>query len=170
MASGADKYANILTQKVVMSGANTLTFEEVSIGLSLFDKAGILLSRIEYQPAAAALLEMTASGDQIDLAITASNSISNLVATQPAVIHRSILKRMDFGTAAGAQLIIEPQVADLSTLPGGGILITPKPWFCAMVTTGLASAATGYFRFFFTVLKLTAESYFELLETRHYFG
>lgn len=168
--AGTDKYANILTQQVVMSGANTLTFQEVNIGLSLFDKAGILISRIEYEPTTATIAEMTNATDNIQLAITASNSINSLGITQASVIHRKILYRHDMGTAGTGALVDYPFVVDFASLPGGGILITPKPWYVGMTTGGLASAGTANVRFYFQVMKLTAESYFELLETRQYFG
>jgi len=170
MATSSDKYSNILTQAITMSAANTLTFQEVSIGLSLFDKAGILLSRIEYEPVGSAISEMTADADSITLAVTASNTIAALTITQQAVIHRMTLRRSDFGTAASGSYLTLPIVSDFASLPGGGLLITPKPWYVAMDTSGLNSAASGTVRFFFTVMKMTSEQYFELLETRQYFG
>lgn len=170
MAGGTDKYANVLTEKITMDSANTLTFEEVNIGLSLFDKAGILISRIEYQPDLATLAEMTANADSVSMAVVTSNAISNLAITQAAIVHLTSLNRVDCGTAAAGRLYQLPLAYDLSTLPGGGILITPRPWYIAMGSSGLANPGGGTIRFYFTVIKLTSENYFELLETRAYFG
>jgi len=170
MASGTDKYANVLTESIEMSAADTLSFEEVNIGLSLFDKAGILISRIEYHLATGVPGYMTAAADRVNMGVTASNSVTSLAVTQQAVIHTMQVQRNDFGTAASASLFVLPIVYDFSTLPGGGLMITPKPWYIAMTSSGLASAASGYIRFFFTVQKLSPQDYFELMETRAYFG
>jgi len=173
MAGGSkkmDKYANVLTASLTLSAANTLSFDELKMGLSLFDKVGLLISRIEYEPSGGTLGEMTATGDEVRLAITTSDSISALDVTDQAVIHMMTYKRFDAGTAATATLYTLPFVYDLSTLPGAGILITPRPWYIAGDTDGLASAAVLNFRFYFTVIKLSPAEYFELLETRQYFG
>jgi len=169
-AKKIDKYANVLTESVTLSAANTLTFEEMELGLSLFDKVGLLISRIEYEPAVGTLNEMTASGDEIRMALTTSESISNLRVDEKAVIHSMVYKRFDAGTAASGHFYRLPFVYDLSDLPGGGILITPRPLYLAGDTDGVASAAVLYVRIYFTVISLTPAEYFELLETRQYFG
>ncbi|GAI82269.1 unnamed protein product, partial [marine sediment metagenome] len=168
--AGQDKYANVLTEKITMSAANTLTFQEVNIGLSLFDKAGILISRIEYQPTGGTIADLETTGDLIGMAVATSDNIANLGVDQAAVVTYKSLIRLDLGTAAAGWIFELPLVQDFSQLPGGGILITPKPWYIAMESGGLAAAGICTVRFFFTVVKLTAEMYFELLETRHYFG
>ena len=168
--AAVDKYANILTEPITMSAANTLTFAEVNIGLSLFDKAGILISRIEYQPSGGTIADLEVTADLIGMAVTTSNSLVNLGVAQQAVVTYKSLIRLDLGVAASGVIVELPLTQDFSQLPGGGILITPKPWYIAMESAGLAAAGTMTVRFFFTVVKLTAEMYFELLETRHYFG
>lgn len=170
MASSQDKYANILTETVTCSAANTQTFQEITVGLSIFDKAGILLNRIEYIPSINMLGEITAATDTVEMAVTSSNTLSSLSVSQAAVIDKLLLYRHDLGTAASGVVIPIPYVRDLSTLPGGGILITPKPWYIGLNTSGLASAGSMSVRFYFTVLKLQPAEYFELLETRTYFG
>lgn len=169
-AKQTDRYSNILTQSITMSGANTLTFQEVNIGISLFEKAGILISRIEYQPTMATVDLMTASSDDIIMAVTTSNQLTSLTPEQQSVIHQMDFARFDFGTAASGQFFSVPWQYDFGQLPGGGLLITPRPWYVAMQSVGLASAGSGYVRFYFTVVQLKPEEYFELLETRTFFG
>ena len=165
-----DRFANIITESVECSTANTLTFQEITVGLSIFDKAGILLNRIEYIPSKAMIQEMTAADDTIEMAVTTSNTITTLSVTQTQVIDKVLLNRLDLGTAASGHILEVPIVRDMSTLPGGGVLITPRPWYIALNTAGLASAGTLTIRFYFTVMKLQPAEYFELLETRTYFG
>jgi len=170
MAGQNDKFANVITMEVETSAANTLTFEEVQIGLSLFDKTGILLSRIEYEPFNSAFAQMTATTDSIFIGVTTSNQLSELNPDQAAVVDRYMVQRQDLGAAATGALINTPFVKDLSTLPGGGILITPKPWYIGITSTGLAATCKAYVRFYFTIMKLSPQDYFELLETRNFFG
>lgn len=170
MAVGTDKYSNILTQEVECSGANTLTFEEVNIGLSLFDKVGLLISRIEYHIKANTISEMTAADDNVQGAITTTNQMSTLDPAEQAVIDKILYLRTDQGTAGDSHFHTVPMVRDFAEIAGGGLLVTPKPLYLGVTSSGLASAATVTFRLFFTILKLKPEEYFELLETRQYFG
>lgn len=165
-----DKFSNLMTQRITLSAANTLTFQEIELGLSIFDKVGMLLSRIEYEPSGGTMNEMTASGDELRLALTTSNQLTSLQVDEKSVIHSMVYKRFDAGTAGNANFYNLPFVHDFSQLPGGGILITPRPLYLAGDTDGVASPMVAYIRVYFTVIKLTPADYFELLETRQYFG
>lgn len=171
MAKKTDMYANVVTQETNMSSANTLSFTEVNIGLSIFDKAGLVISRVEYHISETTLDDLTSDGDIIEVAFGTSNQLANLTPNQQAIIHKATLSRQDLGTtAANLTIMHQPLEHDFSSLPGGGIIITPRPWYTMMNSVGLASAGTVYVRFYFTVVQLRAEEYFELLETRQYFG
>lgn len=165
-----DKYSNMMVKSISMSAANTLSFDEVDIGLSLFDKVGLQVQRIEYTINKGTLAEMTAANDTIEMALTTNDGISAITTDDRSVIHMYRLRRLDAGTAGNAVFFEQPVVFDFSSLSGGGLLITPRPLYVAMDTSGLASAGTAYLRIFFTVVKLQDSEYFELLETRHYFG
>jgi len=170
MAGAKDKYANLLVKNFSLSAANTLTFDEIEIGLSLFDKVGLKIQRLEYHWSNAALAEMTANGDDMVCGLITSDAVSSPGPSESAVIHMTRIKRIDFGTAASAQLTKVPDVFDFSNLAGGGLLVTPRPLYAFGNSSGLASACQFNLRVFFTVEKLADAEYFELLETRHYFG
>jgi len=164
---GQDKYSNIIYDKCEQSGTNVMTFESVDIGLNIFDKVGLLISRIEYFSWDALL---AAVGDSISFGLTASNSIGSADPAETAIItfQRMIVK--DYGTAGNNWIAPNPLVEDFSTLPGGGLLVAPKPLYLFVASSALASAATVKMRMFFTIVKMKAEDYFELLEARQYFG
>ncbi len=170
MAGKQDKYSNLLNEQVTMSAANTLTFKELNVGLNIFDKAGLIISRIEYQPQTATFNEMTATGDYVVAALTSSNNLSNLVPNQSEVIDRRVIQRIDGGAAANFVLVDSVMIADFATLPGGGLLVPPKPLYIAAVTNGLANASIIDVRIYFTILRLGDAEYLELLETRRAFG
>jgi len=165
-----DKYVNVLNQTITMSAADTLTFQEISMGLNLFDKVGILIHQVRIDISNAALLGLAEDSDEIEVAMTTSNQLDSLSLTQQAVIDRFSLKASEIGTAASLVIFREPFILDYTMLPESGLLVAPKPLYLGMETAGLASAASANIRLFFTVVQLKSEDYFELLESRQFFG
>jgi hypothetical protein len=165
-----DKYANLLVQSVTLSAANTITFEEINIGLNIFDKIGLLIHRLEYEPSANTMQEMTADGDSVTIALTQSNSLTTLVATEVEVIDRRVWRRHDYGAAAAAEIHDDILTGDFMFFPGGGLLVPPKPLYVGASSNGLASAAVFHVRLYFSIVQLTDAEYLELLETRRAFG
>lgn len=168
--SATDKFTNILTQALTLSAANTLTFAEIDVGLNLFDRVGLLINRAEFHIRSTVMAEFTAGGDNVQLGLTASNGLSQISETERAVIYKTTMARSDFGTAGSAQFTVQPLVVDFADLPGGGMLVAPKPLYFAGDSIGLASAHTFYLRLFFTIMTLKDADYFELLESRRFFG
>lgn len=163
----ADKYANILYEDVEESAANTLTFSEVNFGLSLFDKVGILIHRIEWHHTYAQLI---AVGDTIKFGLSTSQGWTTVAPSEPSIITYHLRMLRDYGTAGNNKIFEDPLVEDLSTIPGGGMLITPQPLYMFVEGVSLPSAGIARMRMFFTIVQLKPEEYFELLETRQFFG
>lgn len=163
----ADKYANILYDSVVQSAVNTLTFNSVEIGLSLFDKVGILIHRIEWFNAE---FNLVADADTVEFGLSTSNGWTAADSSEPSIITFHKMMMVDYGTAATAATIKQPILDDFTTLPGGGLLVTPRPLYIFCDSSALAAAQTVKTRLFFTIVQLKAEDYFELLETRQFFG
>ena len=170
MAGVTDKYANILHDTVTMSAPNVLTFREIDIGLNLFDKAGILIHRIQADPNAIYQADMLTSADWAKFALVQSNSITTLDITERSVIDLVEQIVTTHGAPASSQVVDIPLVRDYTSLPGGGILIAPKPLYWAVQTAGFASALVAAFRLYFTIVKLKDSDYLELLESRRFFG
>lgn len=168
--TNTDKFVNLLTDTVTMSAANTITFKEINIGLNIFDKVGLLLTRIEYDPAAASLQDLDTDGDYLVMGITSSQTIATLSMLNQEVIDQTSLLRLDAGAAANYNIFARPFVHDFSTMPGGGLLIPPKPLYVAASSGGMTVAAVLYVRLYFIIYKLNDSEYLELLETRRAFG
>lgn len=164
-----DMYANIIFQTVTQASANDLVFAEIDVGLNLFDKVGLLINRVEYD-LTGLVNEMQATTDAAQMGLTASNQITSLDFSERAVIDYLELDNSIHGTAANLQTFIFPFIRDFSTMPGGGILVSPKPLYLALDSTGFASAQNVTARIYFTILKLSDADYFELLESRRFFG
>lgn len=162
-----DKFPNMLYADNLESGANTLTFKEITIGLNIFDKVGIIIHRLEFYNWQVLLL---AVGDILEWGLSSSNGWTTVVPSETSIIMYHRKQIADYGTAGNNKIFTTPLVDDFSTLPGGGLLITPKPLYMFSKGAALGSASTVKMRMFFTVMKMKPEDYFELLEARNYFG
>lgn len=157
----ADKFCNTAYALVVQSGANTLTYQEIQTGMSVFEKVAWIIHAIEYHiPHSARALIIDAS-DYIDMALTVSNT-PTLISPSMA----SVIDTLQLVAGATANRIdwYSPIVHDFSNWPGGGLIVPGKPLYAAVDADSLASAAQVDFRIRFTYRPLKAEEYWELVE------
>lgn len=168
-ASAKDNFPSVLIEDITMSAANTLTFSEVQVGLNLFDKVGLIMHRIEYFFGLATYDELAANADFVQIALTSSNSLGSLGSNERALIDKLEIDCIASGAPANLNIIQAPFVKDWSGLPGGGLLIPPKPLYVGMTSVGFAAAGTGYARMYFTLKKLSDADYLELVETFRFF-
>jgi hypothetical protein len=161
----ADTFANQAVITATESAANTLTFKKLETGVSLFDKVAWIIHRIEY------FFFMNATNwngadDNLSMAIVAANNLTALSLTDPNVLDLFQVSRQDYGTAASMVPGFRPTVKDFATLPGGGLITVPNPIYGAVQGSGLVAAQTVYIKFFYSVLELKVEQYWELVEAR----
>lgn len=163
-----DLYAQMAYMDVVESAANTLTFSSPLVtGINVFEKKAFKINRLEYIINQDAYSLLINTDDNFYVSVVASNQITGIGLNNQAVIDHIMVGATKFGTPATAEIIKQPIVKDLSTLPGGGILVIPSPIYLAVKGTSLASAVSGVgLRFYFTVMDLKPEEYWELLESR----
>lgn len=170
-AQSPDKYSNLFQVTAQESAANTLTFGSIELGLTIFQKVALLLNRIVVDWNGALFIDMDQDGDKMILGLTQSNSLTTIALSEPAVIFKQEKVLHNHGTAANAILSENVvQTYDLSTLPGGGELIVPKPLYWAIQGVGLTAVVAITMRVYFQVIELKPDEYFELLESRRFFG
>lgn len=170
MASKTDKFVNVLSQTITQSAVNTITFQEINVGLNIFDKVGMIIHQVRVAVATASMNEMLVNGDVFRFSIVTSNLLTSITLEQPAVVDSFNLNVIPHGTPASAEIQKNPFIIDYTSLPGGGLLVTPRPLYLALDTSGFSAVASASVRFFFTVVDLKPEEYFELLEARQFFG
>jgi len=163
MPKKTDLYANKFYGRAVESAANTLTFAEIQTNVSIFEKMAWILHRLEYFVAPASMALIDDSPDSITMALTGSENITTLGLDNPAVIDTFTLGMKKF-SGVGFQFTNVPIIRDFSELPGGGIVVSPRPLFMAVQGASLASAATVEMRGYFTVQALSADEYLELVD------
>jgi len=162
MAIMDDRFQNILSAEVTTSAANVLTFAEVQTGASLGMRLGLVIDSIDMYPAQAVLAEMTTAGDRILMAWCTSDQVTDLEdEADSRVLDVIRISRLDFGTAASAQLVTVPLHREFSP---PRIMASPK-LFIAFNTFGLASVGILRSRLAFRFISLSAQEYLEIAET-----
>lgn len=160
----ADKYDQFMTLAVQMSAANTLTFSRVGVGVSIFDYAAFIISRIEYHLAATGLDPYDDSADSAEVALTGNDQITTLSVEQPEVYDALVFGVRANAAPATSEFVYFPVVHDFSTLSGGGLIVPAQDMYVGMTTTGLAAAAYARLRVYYRILALQAADYIELVQ------
>ena len=163
MAKAKDLYSNKGYGQVTESAAGTLTFSEIRTNVSIFEKVAWILHRIEWYVSQAMYSLLMDASDHILMALTASDSIATLGLNVPAVIDLMDTIRIQ-ATGVGFNDYNLPFIRDFTTLPGGGLIIAPRPLFLAVQGVSLGSAASVEARFYFTQKTLSADEYMELID------
>jgi len=158
-------YTTTAVFTVTESAANTLTFEKLETGMSIYDKVGWVVQRVEFTSIGVQAL-MNGSGDYVVAALTMSNQMTDISSENPAVILSVAKQRVDFGTAASGMMVNEPSFLDYTTLAGGGILVLPNPLYLGVKGTGLTGASTFQMKVYFQAVTLTDADYFNLVQAR----
>lgn len=161
-----DNFTSQAVFNVTESGSNTLTFEKLETGLSVYDKIGWVIQRIDWKFNIGSFALMNTSGDFLTAALTITNTLSTLGDENPAVLDIVKFGRHDIGTAASGLIINPLFVHDYSTLSGGGILTLPNPLYVGVVGYGLSGPASIIARLFFKAIELSDTDYFNLVQAR----
>lgn len=159
-----DQYANKAYGSCTESAANTLTFNEIPTNVSMMDKIAWIISRIEWVIPATTLAFFAADSDRLTMALTASKTITTIGLDDPAVIDRYDIQAKYLGAAASGNIIPLQWLRDFSGLPGGGLIVAPRPLYVAAQGGAMASACTVQCRIYFTTLELDAASYIDLID------
>lgn len=161
----SDAYANLAAINLTMSGADTLTFDKFDFPVSVMEKVGLLISRIEYF--FLNLSQLNSSGDYAVAAITVSKNTASLIDIEdPTIIDSARVLRFDVGAAASGFFYDQPVIRDLSTLPGGGLLVAPNPLYVAENSVGAGAALGVAVRMYYTLKDLKPDEYWQLVESR----
>lgn len=160
-----DSFDQIMGLTLTMSASNTLSFSEVAIGMSIFDYAALIISRIEYFfDSTTVIANLVASADVLYCAITGSDGIADLEIQRPEVYDLVQLSVMASGTPASAGVIQMPFVHDFSQMEGGGLLVPAQNLFLAGLTSGFTVAGIMKARIYYRVKALDASDFIELAQ------
>lgn len=161
-----DQFANQAVIRCTETGANTLTFQKLETGISLFDKVAWVISRLEYLVSVADFGYFNSTVDSLAFGLSTVNTLTTLDITNSAIFDYNFITRLDLGTAASGMMLTQPFIKDFSQLAGGGIIVPPTPLYLGVVGAGLSAAATIVCKMYYTNLPLKPEQYWELVEAR----
>jgi hypothetical protein len=164
-----EKFCNIAYNSVTESAANTLTFNKLETGISIYEKVGWLINRIEYYISTASAV-FAADADGLKVGWSTSDGLTSWDESNSAWFDLMQFARVDYGTAGSGFVVEKPFVKDLSTLPGGGLLVPPNPLYLGAQGISLGAAQTVEARVFYTVIQLKQEEFWELVEMRRMIG
>jgi hypothetical protein len=158
-----DSYCNKFFGQVVESAPTTLTFKEIPTNVNTFGKIAWVLHRLDWFINTATIALLLGTGDSIQMALTASNNIAAIELDNPSVIDFTQIVMLE-ATAVGRTILERPLTRDFSNLPGGGILMAPRPLYLAAKGASIAGAVTVSCRGYFTQLELSGDEYLELVD------
>lgn len=159
-----DLFDQFMWMQTTMSAANALTFGEVTLGMSIFEYAALIITRIEYKLSRPSFAELVVNADQVSMAVTGSDSIADLELNRPEVYDAAHYAVAVSGTPATAQLMPLPIVHDFTTMSGGGLLVPAQNVFFGIDSVGAAGALTALARVYYHVKALSATDFIELVQ------
>lgn len=158
-----DKFANKFYGAVTESAANTLTFEEIQTHQEVFAKRAWIIHRLEWYMSVASINFLDATGDKFQAALVSTNQVTELDLSNAGVIDLYELQ-FKYSTAVGYDFHPMPIVRDFTELPGGGLIVAPRPLFLALKGTGASAAGTVACRGYFTQIDLSPADYLDLVD------
>ena len=160
-----DIFSNLAYGSVVETALNTLTFSEINTGVSVHERIAWIINRILWYPLVATLNEIKITTEQLDLALTAHSNVDDIAAlSDPGVLTLMTLSRLADATATGSEREITPFIQNFSDLPGGGLIIAPKPLYVAAKGSNLAGPTSTHCRIYYTIKELEPDEFWELVQ------
>ena len=161
----ADIYANRATIGVQESAANTMTHVKLATGVSIFEKVAFSIQRILYEFSVASINMLLSNGDAIEAALTRDSSLTSLTYNHPGVLDKVTLGATLSGTAGNFVQQNNTVMNDFTSFPSGGLLVPSSPLYGSVIGAALSAALYCRITFFFTVVQLKPDQYWELVES-----
>jgi hypothetical protein len=164
VSTNMDQFANKAYVQVIESSAGTLTYSELQSNINIMDKVAWVIHRVEYYLSDSTLLRLAADQDSVLVAWTSSNKLTTLDLGDASVIDFLKITVRDFGTPGNNYIWNQPIIREFNNLPGGGLIVAPRPLYLAILGGNLSGVATVSARMYFTVRELSKEDYYDLLD------
>lgn len=154
----ADIYANIASTKVATSGTS-IVFQELLTGIELGKGRGMIIDQIDYSLSENEIGRL-ADSDAIVMAWVTSNALTSLALNTKGVIDEVAYVRVDFGTAASAQILKTPIERKFDPPI---IIAAPRIYLAAQAIAG--STYNLVSRIYFRYVDLKPQEYLEIAES-----
>lgn len=154
-------------QITVPAASSGITYEAVNTGLSVTDRIGWLLQKVEvFGPTSNALISSSNVGVQFGISVSNTMTFATLTDAMvlPQIKFACQFRRYDLGTAASGIVEYIPKVYDYTNLSDGGQLIVPQPLYGWVQPMTVSSATPFLWRAWFQACQLTDADYFNMLQ------
>lgn len=159
-----DRFANIATFTVTESAAGTITFTELNTQLGFISgrrPIAMLVDEIDFFIAPASMALIAGDGDQIAMGVTLSNNVTDLGdLTDRRILNSMYVRREDAGTAATVMMTKMPIVHQFFP----PLIHAEKLMYLGIVSSSLATPATGLARIYYRTIELSDAELVELTE------
>lgn len=161
-----DEFSQIGYIQVVESGANTLTFNGLSVFSNILEPKGLVIHQIEYDLDENQRNLVIANADSIVYGLTGADDLTAISLDDAQVYDMGRIMGYTIATAAGTSWEdrFSPFIRDFTDLPGGGRLVPADRIYGFVLGGSLAGPVTLNVRFHFTIMDLTAQQYLELAQ------
>jgi len=159
-----DTYAQLAYISVAESAANTLTITGMSVFSNVLSQQGMMIHRVNYTFPKSTWALLAATNDELNFGVCGDDQIDTITLGDARVYDGHSITRQDAGTAANSRDYHSPITVDLSSLPGGGMLVPADRLFGYAQGANLSGAMSVTIRVFFTLLDMGAADYLELAQ------
>jgi hypothetical protein len=164
-SGGSVEFAQLAFLTVTQPSADVLAFSSaVNVMSSLAPGNAMIIHKVEYYVPPTTLVRANADSDRLVLAITGSNTITDLDIDQPAIYSVTTLMRREI-TAVGSILMSNYLEKDYCIMPGQGILCPADRMFLALFSAGLGAASTISARVYFSLITLGSNELLQLMQS-----
>lgn len=160
-----DRWANIATMAVTESAVGTLTFSELRTGMGIQASrktaVAMLIDQIDYFISGGAFADITTAVDAIQMALTISNGVTNIVdIADRRILNSTEMTRVDLGTAASAHLVVMPLTRQFFP----PLITAEKSLYLAINSNGLATVTALNCRIYYRTVTLSDAELIEISE------
>lgn len=160
-----DRFANIASIEVTESSAGVLTFAALNTNMGFLgrrDQAlAMVIDELQWKPSNAAIGDLDAEADFLDLALTISNSVTDLTdMTDPRILAWAHWGIVVIGAVTSLQIYEQPRIKQYFP----PLITAERTLYLGVLGTSLASAVVAQIRILFRVETLTAGELVELAE------
>lgn len=157
----ADMYVNRAYASLVLSAANTQTFEQIRWATGLFSGIALKLVEVQYHLTYGTLADLVADGDKLAFGICSRNDLESMDPEDQSVYDAHFIDC----PGVNVEPFHSPIVKSFANLSQGGLLIPANPLYVGANSFGFASAAGINVVIFYQFVQLSPQESLEVLQT-----
>jgi len=157
----ADLYVNRAYANLVLSAANTQTFEQIRWATGLFSGIALKLVEVQYHLTYGTLGELVADGDKLAFGICSRNDLDSMDPEDQSIYDAHFIDV----PGTNVEPYHSPIVKSFANLSQGGMLIPANPLYVGANSYGFTDPAEINVVIFYQFIQLSPQESLEVLQT-----